>query len=108
MATLQDLQFPIDQAISAELLRCLPRTWVRATLIASRAAVQIEGSGQAGEATASHELETRVRELFVLNEQFKTDLAGIEFRDIEQRVQEFTKLMNRAREKVRDDLLLFD
>ena len=79
MATLQDLQFPIDQAIAAELLRCLPRTWVRATLIASRAAVQIEGSGQAGEATASHELETRVRELFVLNEQFKTDLAGIEY-----------------------------
>jgi hypothetical protein len=86
MSELQQLQFPVDRAIYAEVLACLPGTWNRATLRASseeaapgdvRMAVRIDGMGQPGIALVSDALQDRVRELFLLNQRFRTGLRGI-------------------------------
>jgi hypothetical protein len=88
MSQLQELQFPIDQAIFAEVLKALPKGWTRARLEAkaseigptsTRISVRIDGLGQPGVAVVSDELQDRVRELFSLNERFKTDLVGIDY-----------------------------
>jgi hypothetical protein len=85
VSSLQERQFPIDQAIFGELLRCLPRGWAKATLVAEQDAggasmrVGVDGAGQRGQATVSDELLAKVRELFVLNHQFNTDLKVIRY-----------------------------
>jgi hypothetical protein len=85
MSSLQELQFPIDQAIFAELLPCLPAHWGKAKLLASqksggtRLSVRIDGLGQSGVAAPSDELQSKIRELFVLNNQFNSGLIGIEY-----------------------------
>jgi len=85
MSSLQELQFPIDQSIFAELLPCLPAHWTKATLLASqksggtRLSVRIDGHGQSGLAAASDELQSKIRELFVLNNQFNSGLIGIDY-----------------------------
>lgn len=86
MTQLQDLQFPIDQQIFAEVLACLPPDWTRATLEVwkptssapgSSLAIKIDGGGQPGIALVSDALQDRVRALFLLNERFKTGLRRI-------------------------------
>jgi len=85
MSPLQERQFPIDQAIFEELLRCLPQGWTKATLVAEQDAggtsmrVSVDGAGQPGLAPVGDELLAKVRELFVLNNQFNTELKGIRY-----------------------------
>ncbi len=85
MTQLQDLQFPIDQRIFAEVVACLPPGWTRATLEAGKTtsgttttmAVKIDGGGQPGIALASDALQAAVREFFLLNERYNTGLRRI-------------------------------
>ena len=86
MSELQDLQLPIDRAIFAEVLPCLPKTWTGAKLEAShpgasptgaKLSIRIDGLGQPGLALPSDALQDRVRELFLLNERFNTRLRGM-------------------------------
>ena len=88
MSQLQQLQFPIDKAIFEEVLAGLPPGWTRASLdvkvthLSAEGAsygIRIDGLGQPGLATVSDELQNRVRELFLLNERFKTDLIGFTY-----------------------------
>lgn len=90
MNQLQDLQFPIDQSIFAAVLACIPSDWGRAQLVASveesagsRSAtsmsVRIDALSQPGIALVSDELQDRVRELFLVNAKFKTNLRGITY-----------------------------
>jgi hypothetical protein len=88
MSQLQSLQFPIDQAIFAEVLESVPPTWSRARLDAKVQggsadslimSVRIDSLGQPGIAAPTDELQAKVRELFLLNERFKTDLRGISY-----------------------------
>ena len=88
MSQLQSLQFPIDQAIFAEVLGSIPPAWSRARLDAKlqggsadsiQLSVRIDSLGQPGIATPTDELQAKVRELFLLNERFKTDLRGITY-----------------------------
>jgi hypothetical protein len=88
MSQLQALQFPIDQAIFAGVLESIPPTWSRARLDAKVQggsadslimSVHIDSLGQSGIATPTDGLQAKVRELFVLNERFKTDLRGITY-----------------------------
>lgn len=85
MSTLQELQFPIDQAIFAALLSCLPPAWSKARLLATqtldgtRTSVRIDGQGQSGAAIPSDDLQGKVRALFVLNNKFNTRLVGIDY-----------------------------
>lgn len=85
---LQDLQFPIDRAIFAEVLEGLPPQWTRAELqvqatrvsaTESRYSIRIDGLGQPGLATVTDALQDHIRELFLLNERFKTDLIGLTY-----------------------------
>jgi hypothetical protein len=85
MISLQKLQFPIDRAIFADLLPCLPRHWTKAKLIASQRSggtslnIRIDSLGQSGAVVASDDLQAKVRELFVLNNQFNSHLNSIEY-----------------------------
>jgi hypothetical protein len=88
MSALQVRQFAIDQKIFAEVLACLPSSWSEVRLEAgvtetspagTSMQVKLDGLGQAGAAVASEELIDRVRELFVLNEEFNTDLRRISY-----------------------------
>ena len=85
MSDLQELQYPIDQAIFAELLPCLPPTWKKTKLVASQPPsgrsmkMRIEALGQPGAASPSDELQAAVRELFVLNNRFNSGLLAIEY-----------------------------
>ena len=88
MTKLQDLQYPIDYRIFGVLLACLPAHWSRAKLLASAEgtgsesttmALSIDPLGQTGIALVSDELQDSVRELFLLNEKFKTNLRGIAY-----------------------------
>jgi hypothetical protein len=85
MSSLQELQFPVDQAIFAELLPCLPAHWTKARLLASQKSdgtglkVRIDGQGQSGLAVPSDDLQSKIRELFVLNSQFNSGLIGIDY-----------------------------
>jgi hypothetical protein len=46
--------------------------------------IRIDALGQRGIALVSDELQDRVRELFLLNERFKTDLRGIRYEYTQQ------------------------
>lgn len=86
MSQLQALQLGIDQAIFEETLACLPSDWTAAALRASSEPVgpggttmpvRIDGMGASGIAFVSDALQDRVRDLFRLNERFKTGLRSI-------------------------------
>jgi hypothetical protein len=88
MSQLQSLQFPIDQSIFGEVLESIPPTWSRARLDVKLQGgsadnivlnVRIDSLGQPGAATPTDALHEKVRELFLLNERFKTDLRGISY-----------------------------
>ena len=85
---LQDQQFPIDQAIYTQLLACLPEGWSRVKLLANLQpanngtqgmSIRIDGLGQPGIALVSDQLEGQVRELFLLNQRYRTGLRGISY-----------------------------
>jgi hypothetical protein len=86
MSQLQDLQFPIDRAIFAEVLACIPKTWTRAKLEArsqdasaggTKMTIRIDALGQPGIALVSDASQDRVRELFLLHQRFGVSLRGI-------------------------------
>ena len=87
MSDLQSSQFPLDQAIHQEVLRCIPSTWVKATLRASSAtdsgSVQMtvvsDSAGQPGIALVSDELQDQLRALFLLNDKHQADLLGLTY-----------------------------
>jgi hypothetical protein len=88
MSQLQQLQAPIDQAILHALLGCLPPAWTKAVLEAhvvgdgasgTRMSLRIDGCGQPGAALVDDGLQASVRELFLLNSKFRTELQGIRY-----------------------------
>jgi hypothetical protein len=81
-------QFPIDQAIFAEVLDAIPSNWKRVKLVASikqtdssgtAMDVKLDGLGQTGAATAGEPLMDQLRALFLLNDEFNTNLRGITY-----------------------------
>ncbi|MCK6586852.1 MAG: hypothetical protein L6Q76_04630 [Polyangiaceae bacterium] len=88
MSALQQRQFPIDRAIFGEVLACLPSSWRRVKLVAAVKQtsssgvvmdVRLDGFGQPGIASVSEVLMGKIRELFLLNNQFHTNLRGISY-----------------------------
>ena len=88
MSTLQQLQYTIDRAIHREVLGALPSSWTRAKLEATVAgksvtttqmSVQVDALGQSGIALVSDPLQDKVRELFLLNDQFNTGLQALSY-----------------------------
>jgi len=88
MSQLQQLQGPIDQAIFAEVLACIPKDWVKVRLDATvlsegpggtKMSIRLEALGQTGIGIVSDELQDKVRELFLVNAKFNTELQGIHY-----------------------------
>jgi hypothetical protein len=88
MSDLQASQFSLDRSIHQEVLRSIPSTWVKATLLAdsrctdagsTQMTVRIDGVGQPGIALVSDELQDNLRGIFLLTEQHKSDLLGLTY-----------------------------
>jgi hypothetical protein len=88
VSALQQKQFPIDRAIFAEVLACIPDAWTHVRLYASvretssagtTMSLSLDGSGQPGLAIVSDALQEEVRKLFLLNGRFNSNLRAISY-----------------------------
>jgi hypothetical protein len=70
MSELQRLQGAIDQAMFAEVIRCLPKNWTKVRLDASivsegpggtKMSIRLDALGQPGVAIVSDELQDKIR-----------------------------------------------
>lgn len=84
MINLQTQQFALDNEIFGKVLKCVPRDWGKIGLHAASSSngstsmsIHIDSNGQAGIGIVSDELTESIRRLFLLHQEYKTDLCGV-------------------------------
>ena len=80
---LQDEQFHIDRQLGSAALRCVTSDIKKFYLIAEKTqsgmSIALESDDNSDILSPSEDVFTAVRELFLLNDKYKTDLNGIKY-----------------------------